>query len=115
MANTKRGDVDIDIGGEPYTMRPSFEALCEIEAATGKGILLLASEFANGNIEVTKVAQIIYAGLGGFDKKTRPSFREVGNEVQAVGLIKMAGIVTNFLVAAISGDSEDKGEPAEKN
>ncbi len=114
MANTKRGDVDIEIGGVTYTMRPSFEAICEIEHLTGLKILPLASDLSSGNIGMESVAQIIYAGIGGYDKKSRPSFKEIGNEVKAAGLIKMAGIVTNFIVSAIGGDDE-KPEASEKN
>lgn len=33
MANTRRGEVDIALGGEFYTLRQAFQALCEIEHA----------------------------------------------------------------------------------
>lgn len=37
MANTERGEVSVTVGGKKYTLRPSFDSLCELEDLTGKG------------------------------------------------------------------------------
>jgi len=38
MANPHRGEVDIEIGGETWTLRLTLNAMCEIEEQTGKGL-----------------------------------------------------------------------------
>jgi hypothetical protein len=38
MANPERGEVGVTVGGKPYTLRPTFDALCELEAVENKPI-----------------------------------------------------------------------------
>jgi len=38
MANKERGEVRVEVEGQFYTLRPSFDALCELEALVDKPI-----------------------------------------------------------------------------
>ncbi len=38
MANAERGEVGVDVGGKRYTLRPTFDALCELESIEDKSI-----------------------------------------------------------------------------
>ena len=38
MANRERGEIGVEVEGKPYTLRPSFNAICELENITGKTI-----------------------------------------------------------------------------
>jgi hypothetical protein len=38
MANRERGEVSIEVGGKAYTLRPTFDAMCEFEDLTGKTV-----------------------------------------------------------------------------
>lgn len=38
MANPERGEVGVMVGGKPYTLRPTFDALCELEELVGKSV-----------------------------------------------------------------------------
>jgi len=38
MANTARGEVALQLGGETFVLRPTFEAACEIEDAVGASL-----------------------------------------------------------------------------
>lgn len=38
MANRERGEVSIEVGGKAYTLRPTFDAMCEFEELTGKTV-----------------------------------------------------------------------------
>lgn len=38
MANGQRGEVAVTVGGKSYTLRPTFDALCELEEVSGKPI-----------------------------------------------------------------------------
>lgn len=38
MANMERGELGIDVGGKRYTLRPTFDSICELEDLIGKKV-----------------------------------------------------------------------------
>ncbi|HVY12228.1 MAG TPA: GTA-gp10 family protein [Alphaproteobacteria bacterium] len=60
MANPHRGEVEIILAGEKFTLLPSFEACVEIEQKTGTGIYHYARRCLNDNFGL-KDAEIIFA------------------------------------------------------
>lgn len=38
MANRERGEVGVTVGEKAYTLRPTFDSLCELDQLTGKTI-----------------------------------------------------------------------------
>jgi hypothetical protein len=48
MANKFRGEVDITIGGNQYTLRPTFEALVEFEDRCGMTAYAAMGKMVNG-------------------------------------------------------------------
>jgi hypothetical protein len=36
MANRERGEIGVEVDGKGYTLRPTFDAICEYEILTGK-------------------------------------------------------------------------------
>jgi hypothetical protein len=63
MSNIERAEIDIIIGGKSYVMRPSFNALCEIEQSVGKSIITLLISFDQRGILLKEIIYIIKAGL----------------------------------------------------
>ena len=97
MANTKRGEVEVELNGEPITLRPDFNALCEIEGRSGLTISELGARALTGRLGLFHVALIIWAGhraVVGIEKS--PSLQEIGGWVVEAGY-------SSFLVADDSG------------
>jgi hypothetical protein len=63
MANPMRGETSLMLGGTYYTLRPSFQAMAEIEHALGRSIMLLMAEHAEGALVLTNMAVILQFGL----------------------------------------------------
>lgn len=50
MANQARGEVSITVGEFSYTLRPTFDALCELEDLVDKGVDQIVREVEEGRI-----------------------------------------------------------------
>ena len=102
--NKHRGEVEITLDGKAYVMRPTFEAMAEIEAKIGHGILWLATRASEGDIGITEVAVIIAAGLKAAGEPATAD--TVGPIVFRTGLVKVLVPVGEYLTSALMG-----GEP----
>lgn len=66
MANARRGDVAVTIGGETWTLRITLGALAELEDALGAGDLgALAARLAEGRLKARDLVAILGAALRG--------------------------------------------------
>lgn len=50
MANPERGEVGVIVGGKGYTLRPTFDALCELEELVGKPLHELLQGIQQGRL-----------------------------------------------------------------
>lgn len=50
MANPERGELSVTVGGKAYTLRPTFDALCEFETLTGKSLDSMLESINNGSL-----------------------------------------------------------------
>lgn len=98
MANEVRGEVEIKLGGKRYSLRPTYEALAEIENLTDAGLIKLAGRFQEGDIRIKDVVAIIWAGMG----DDAPAIDEVGRLVVAQGLADLTAVAGIFLAAALN-------------
>lgn len=48
--NPARGDVRIEMGGRHFVLRPSFQAIAQMEAHFARGIIAIARDYHNGKI-----------------------------------------------------------------
>lgn len=107
MANKERGEVTINLDGKAWTMRPTYEALAEIEAATGRPIMELIGAVNALRFSVRDLAVIVAACLraGGEDgvKAAR-----VGPMLVAAGITSPAvlGPVVEMLTGTLTGGAD---------
>lgn len=50
MANRERGEVGVEVEGAQYTLRPDFDAVCELETLTNKSFEHVLMECAEGRM-----------------------------------------------------------------
>jgi hypothetical protein len=48
MANQERGELGVDVGGKRYTLRPTFDSICELEELLGKPIDVIKDSLIDG-------------------------------------------------------------------
>ncbi len=106
--NPNSGEVEVELDGRSFTMRPSFRALMEIEAATGTNIMTLVRRFAAKSFGIGDVAAIVTAGLKAAGE---PASRDkVGELVFKTGLLKVATPAGEFLWNSL-GTGREGAEP----
>ena len=54
--NKARGEVTLSLGDRDWVLRPTFQALCEIESELGEGLIALVRRLAAGSVGVRDVA-----------------------------------------------------------
>jgi Phage tail tube protein, GTA-gp10 len=66
MANTHRGEIEAELGGQTHTLCLTLGALAEIEHAYGgEDLIAIAERFEKGRIKATDAIKVIGAGLRG--------------------------------------------------
>ena len=104
MANTHRGEIEAELGGQNYTLVLTLGALAEIEHAYGgEDLISIAERFEQGRIKATDAIKVISAGLrgAGYDFKNE----EVAKLSVAGGAAGYLRIVANLLKATFAGDA----------
>ena len=106
MANPHRGEVEITLAGKTWTMRPTFQALCEIEDKTGAELTTLARQIWDGEGSVKATAIIVSEGIRACHANG-PDLNAVGEAIVSEGLNSVLEPVVLYLVAAITGSTPD--------
>ena len=128
MANTERGEVDIQLGARTYVLKPSFDAIANIENWTGKSIQELLAAASNGTQKFSDLVHCVRAGMLAAGNKKTPSFQALGQRCldaqhQEGGEFQIA--VYTFMANCITGgrtrdagdesnddDDDDEGDTA---
>ena len=111
IPNGVRGDVGITLGGKEYVLRPTYQALIEIERMTGGTMTTVARRILDGDIGMGDATAIITAGLKAAGE---PATTEaVGKMVYDAGLLNVGVPLVQFCTNGLTGgDVADKGEAA---
>lgn len=113
MANKQRGEVTLELVGDKYTLRPTFEALCELEDMLNIGILDIVAILHSGDVRLKFISAVTWAGIRGYSKDEAPSYEEVGEMVLKTGLTDVMsqsieedgqGALATFLLNGVTGD-----------
>jgi len=103
------GTINVNIGDEGYTLRPSFDALMEFEDLTGVSVIQAHEDFTNGKFSLKIAAAAIWAGIRGHNIYTQNpkldsaefSFRVLGEKIRRYGFDKVQLEVIKFLAYAV--------------
>ena len=102
MANKQRGEVEVELGGKTWTMRPAFQALAEIEDMTGLGIAAVVKRFFESQFGIGDVTAVIRAGIRAAHDDA-PDFETIKRAIVAEGFNEFAIVASKFLAAALAG------------
>jgi hypothetical protein len=105
--NSYVGEKELELCGEVLLLRPSFEALVEIESKS-RPLTQIVGAFAKGDFKISDVTAIIYCTAKASNKNPLLSFNEVGEMILADGLMKIAPIAFDVISNVLSGDEDRK-------
>lgn len=116
--NKLRGEVEIELTGEKWTLRPTFEALSNIEGTINKSIPEIVRDQRSGSIRVTAIATIIWEGIVAANDGEAPMTRsgkirkmryeDVGDMIVKDGLaniLSQEGLLL-FMLYGLAGDQK---------
>jgi hypothetical protein len=119
MANKQRGEIKIKLCNEEYTMRPTFEAMCEMEDRLNISMPELVMQLHTATIKFKTVATIIWCGIhgcqdDGYTDEVKPTLNDIGESIRSHGITKIIsdGIeddsnpLVNFLSRGLMGDEQ---------
>ena len=124
MANQQRGEVTLELVGKKYTLRPTFEALCELEDRLNLGILEIFNILHGGDIRLRFISAVVWSGIWGYDKDKAPSYEEVGDMVMKTGIANVihqgveehgSGSIGVYLLNGVAGEEEVTSNLAPKD
>ena len=104
--NKQRGDAVLKLGGEAYTLRPTFAALSQLEDRTSSGLVEIVMRLSNGRWRITDLHEVIRAGIIGADQQPP---KNLGDLIIAENVPDVARAVAEFLTNALTGGRTDGG------
>jgi hypothetical protein len=104
-ANKERGEVSVKLKGTaPLVLRPTFDAICKIEAATGQSVTRLAQSLMSGeSLGIGVAATILFEG-------SRPTGstlekKKIGEAIVRTGLGEVTPAIVEFITVFLVGDT----------
>ena len=110
MSNSLRGEVEVDLIGRTWTMRPTLQAIRETEDRTGRGIAGTVRRFAQGEFGIDDVSALLHSGIRA-GHEDAPSFAEVQGAVFEEGFDRLATTAAMLLRNALSPMPGEPGKP----
>jgi hypothetical protein len=113
MANLQRGEVEIKLRGQAYTLRLTHEGIAAAEVAGGMGLIGISMRVSERKHGFREIAALIFGGLlGGGHKEL--SFEQVCQAVLEAGVNQMHAQALVLLKVALNGlGTEDAGKNEE--
>lgn len=111
MAENPLQEVEIPFGGKVYRVRPTFEVLVNVEAATGQSCRTLGLKVWNGDAGVSEMAAIVNVILR--SKGDTRSLGEIGEQMMEEGFLHLIEPLGSFLTRAQRGHKAHEQEAIE--
>lgn len=100
-ANPLRGEASIEIAGQEFVLRPSFENLVAAEEELGS-LFALVERASDGAMTLKEITALLWHCLSADEKPERPI---VGEAVMSMGLVKAIEPVRTILAQALQGQA----------
>lgn len=114
--NELRGEAEIVLGRATYGMRPSYEAIVEIEKATGKTIGVMAVAASNVALPVSTLAIVVAELIKAWGRATKDASAahvgagKIGSLIVETSVVAASLGVAKVLTDAVTGGYTASGE-----
>lgn len=99
MPNKFKGTFEIEIDGEEYTLRPSFDAMEELVTLTNMSERQIYEAIQNGTYTTSMITSVIYSGIMGEHNASNKQSKMINRRV--LGQFILMDGVTNYVTAAL--------------
>lgn len=83
MANAERGEVGVEVGGKLYTLRPTFDALCELESIENKPIDAIFTMIQEGRL--SSLRAVVWCLLQDEHAAEFPTLKSASKFIEKIG------------------------------
>lgn len=94
MANAERGEVGVEVGGKLYTLRPTFDAVCELEDLLDKDIDEVLVAINRGRL--SSIRAVTWVLLQDKHAVEFPTLKHASQFVETVGVDMMMGLLAKM-------------------
>ena len=111
MANSLKGEVELEAAGKSYVLRFSVDAICSLEERLGKGFPVIANEMQDPlTVTLSMVRHLLHAAL--HEAQPEMTLIQAGELItQAGGMVKVLGKVSEAIAAAFPEASGTRRPP----
>lgn len=110
MANQERGEVGVTLGDKVYTLRPTFDALCELEGIENKPIDVILRTIEEGRL--SSVRAVIWCLLQDKHAKDFPTLKHASGFIEDVGgADKAVSLLYQVMGLNTPGESDASNPP----
>lgn len=106
--NKLRGEIEIDIEGESYILRPTFDAIASIESKTDKSLVKIATLLSQNDIRVADLTEIIFQGAKAANNEINRE--KIQGAILDKGIYKFMQPCMEFLRLALGGKDQDESK-----
>jgi len=110
--NPYRDEFLLVLSGKTFRMRPTFDALAQMEGETGVDLLALATRLSSGEVGLKLCAAVVAAGIRGAGG-TVP--RDLGQMILAEGIVSVLKQLSGWLAGVFSGDTDSASAGADNS
>ena len=113
--NKYRGDFEISLGDETFTLRPDFESLCEFEDKAQVSAYEALKDFQKERVPAKVIGAVIWSGIRGHYRELNridqaPSYSYIGQLIIKQGIPSILPHVFEYLSKALSSDEQLKAQ-----
>lgn len=101
MANPARKEVELELAGRTYVVRPTFRKMSEIETRFGAGIPLL-NKMSACQLSVAEIAALVSIMIR--DQPGAPALKELNDIVFDAGALSLLGPIGEFINNGLKTD-----------
>lgn len=98
MANPHKGEVALDVEGTSYTLKLSYNALCDAEQAFGKKATDILAEASQGSWTAMRV--LFFVALKGVHPEV--TLAQAGDMIGTLGLAKVLDVLSEVTTLAFN-------------
>lgn len=111
MANPEKGEVAVDVDGTRYTLRPSFNAICELDELLG-GMSLndLQSHLTRGS--VSGLRSVVWCLLQADHESEIKTLKDAGNWIERAGGVEVVMPLVNRALELNAPEGESASDGA---
>ncbi len=106
MANKARGEVELDLGGETYVLRPTFGAVCEIEDAIGANLFDIGRKLERAEITAQELVKLTHACIA--QSGASIEVDKLGELIVEQGSLSVIAALVGFCQSYAFGGREEK-------